>query len=160
MRIRQLVPEDASRMEAFLATRRDSSMFLRANARHTGLCSHRQSACQAHLSCLHAAQHSDRRPADFQRQLAEVSLALDRSGHRGCALQPDHRVRSRCRLRWRSLLHARRRRRALLSAASREPPEQRHNPEPRRLGVACSPTGRAAPSAPHGRGRSKHTKHG
>lgn len=37
MRIRQLVPEDASRMEAFLATHRDSSMFLRANARRAGL---------------------------------------------------------------------------------------------------------------------------
>jgi uncharacterized protein len=37
MHIGQLVPQDAAQLEAFLASHRDSSMFLRANARRAGL---------------------------------------------------------------------------------------------------------------------------
>ena len=37
MNVRQLVPEDAPQLEVFLASCRDSSMFLRANARRGGL---------------------------------------------------------------------------------------------------------------------------
>ena len=37
MTLRLLTPSDESRLEAFLAGHRDTSMFLRANARRTGL---------------------------------------------------------------------------------------------------------------------------